>query len=164
MVDYTNPITTTFEMQRTSIEQSRKAFQRTADFHQTVSEAFVDGLESQETAQQRAVELHQEAVHSSLDAVEANVPGSETAVADVREAVDEQYDVLLENHAEAFEALADEFEEGVAAYDGMTALDFVGAFDPDHVGRAVECDAEHVEPATEVRAGRRGPNRNHASR
>jgi hypothetical protein len=39
----------------------------------------------------------------------------------------------------------------------------VGLLDAEHVRRAVECDAEHVEPAAEVRTRRRRPDGDHAT-
>ena len=150
-MDYTTPITTTFELQRTTIEQSQQALQRSFELQQSVNQAVVDSFETQEAAQQRAVELQQEAVHSALDAIEANVPGA-TNVPEVREAVDEQYDLLLDNHAEAFEAVASEFEEGVAAYDDL-AEDYIAALD-EQIDLLVEAheeiEAQSVEGAEQL--------------
>ena len=113
MVDYTAPVTTTFELQRQTIEQGTQALHRTVELQQRMNDAMVDGIESSETAQRRLVELQQDAIHQTMDAVEANVPGVEGNLEDIRAAVDEQFDLLLENHAEAFDTLSEEVEEGI---------------------------------------------------
>ena len=128
MVDYTTPITTTFEMQRKSIEQGQQALHRTVEMQKQFSGAFADGLESTESAQRRLVELQQETIHQTLDAIEANVPGADTGTEEVREVVDDQFEQLLANHEEAFDVLAEELDEGMTTYDEMTAdyLDALG--------------------------------------
>jgi len=125
---YTTPVTTVFEMQRRTIEQSQQAVKQSLEFQQNVSQAMVDSLDSQESAQRRGVELTQTMFHSYLDAVEAAVPGVEGSVEEVRATVDEQVEFLLENHAEAFETVEAEFEEGIGAYDELSE-DYVAALD-----------------------------------
>ncbi|WP_324760289.1 hypothetical protein [Haloarcula montana] len=120
MVDYTTPVTTAFEMQRASIEQSQKALEQSFEFQKNVNEAVIDSLDTQESAQRRGVELSKTAFHSYLDAIEATVPGVAGSVDEVRQAVDEQYDFLLENHAEVFDNVENEMVEGADAYDDMT--------------------------------------------
>lgn len=128
MVDYTTPLTTTFELQRQSIKQGQKAFFQTVDAQKRISDAVVDGLDSTESAQRRLVELQQEAVHDTLDAIEANMPGVEEPTEDVRETVDEQFAQLLDGHEEAFDALSGELDDGIATYDEMTD-DYVEALE-----------------------------------
>ncbi len=120
MSEYTTPVTAAFEMQRQSIEQSRKAVEQTVEFQKTVTDAFVGSLDSQESAQRRGVELAQTAFHGYLDAVESAVPGVTPTVEEVRATVDEQYEFLLENHAEAFDNVEHELVESVDAYDDLT--------------------------------------------
>jgi len=117
MTEYTTPINSVFEFQRTAIEQSQHAVERSVEFQQSVNEAVLDGLDSQESAQRQGVELNRTAVHSYLDAIEATVPGAAGTFDDVREVVDEQYDTLLENHTEAFDSVAEEVERGIEVYD-----------------------------------------------
>ena len=120
MADYTNPVETTFELQRRSIEQSQEALEQTITFPTRVGEAAVDSLDSQESVQRNAVEFQQEAIHSLLDAVEETFPGVETSTEDVREVVDDQYGSVLEAHAELFENLSNSLDEGVGAYDELS--------------------------------------------
>jgi len=91
----TTPITTAFEAQRATIEQSQRAFEHSVEFQRT-------------------------AVHSYLDAVESTVPGASAAAEELRAAVDEQFEFLLDNHAEVFESVAAEYEDGLAAHDELT--------------------------------------------
>ncbi|PSQ28316.1 hypothetical protein BRD06_04205 [Halobacteriales archaeon QS_9_67_15] len=145
---YTTHITTAFEMQRATIEQSQRAFEQTLDFQQTVNEAVVNGFDSQESAQRRGVELSQTVLHSYLDIVESSVPGAAGSVDEVRAAVDEQFDFLLENHAEVFETVAAEYEQGIDAYDELTA-DYVEAVD-EQVEMLVEAHEELESQSVDV--------------
>ena len=148
MVDYTTPVTTAFEMQRATIEQSQKALEQTVSFQQTVNEAFVDSLDTQESAQRCCVELSKIAFHSYLDAVEPTMPGMAGTVEEVRTAVDEQYDFLLENHAEVFENVESEMLEGAEAYDEMSD-DYVTAVD-DQLSMLVEAHEELEGQSVEI--------------
>ena len=150
MVDYTTPVTTAFEMQRATIEQSQKALQQSVSFQKNVNEAVIDSLDTQESAQRRGVELSKTAFHSYLDAVEATVPGMGGTIDEVRQAVDEQYDYLLENHAEAFDNVESEMLEGVEAYDEMTE-DYVTAVD-EQMTLLVEAHEELESQSVEVAA------------
>lgn len=120
MVDYTQPIKTTFEMQRKSLEQGQQALERTFGLQNRVGEAAVDGLETQESVQRNAVELQKEFVHNVLDSVEANVPGTEEMVVELRDMLDDQYDVVLDSHEELFANLTGDVEEGIEAVDEMS--------------------------------------------
>jgi len=148
MVDYTTPVTTAFEMQRATIEQSQKALEQGVSFQKNVNEAVIDSLDTQESAQRRGVELSKTAFHSYLDAVEATMPGMAGTVDEVRQAVDEQYDFLLENHAEVFDNVESEMLEGVEAYDEMTE-DYVTAVD-EQVALLVEAHEELESQSVEV--------------
>src|SRR6056297_1519469 len=120
MVDFTQPVKTTFELQRKSLEQGQQALEQTVDLQQRVGDAAIDGLDASESVQRSAVELNQDLVHSVLDAIEANVPGTEDTLVELRDGLDEQYDALLENHEELFANLTDEVEDGVANVDEMS--------------------------------------------
>ncbi|WP_276273471.1 hypothetical protein [Haloarcula litorea] len=148
MVDYTTPVTTAFEMQRATIEQSQKALEQSFTFQQNVNEAVIDSLDTQESAQRRGVELSKTAFHSYLDAVEATVPGAAGTVDEIRRAVDEQYDFLLENHAEVFDNIESELVEGVDAYDDMTE-DYLAAVE-EQVDMLVEAHEELESQSVEV--------------
>lgn len=120
MVDYTQPVKATFEMQRKSLEQGQRALKQGVEMQTQFSKAAVDSLDSQESFQRSAVELQQDLVHSFLDSVEANVPGMDEQVYELREMVDEQYTALLESHEELFVSLTGEMEQSVDAADEMS--------------------------------------------
>lgn len=128
MVDYTSPITATFELQRQTIEQSQEALEQGIEFQKDFNQAMVNGLDGQEDAQRRVVELQREALLNTLETVETNIPGAEDATAEVRSTVDEQFDMLLENHEEAFENIASGIEDGTQSYDEFVA-DYLDALD-----------------------------------
>lgn len=155
MVDYTSPITATFELQRQTIEQSQEALEQGIEFQKDLNEAVVDGLDGQEDAQRRVVELQREAVLNTLEAVEANVPGSEDAMAEVRDTVDEQFAQLLENHEEAFESIAAGIEDSTNTYDEF-ASEYLAALN-DQLGTVIDAhedlEAQSVEAAEEVTDG-----------
>lgn len=140
MVDYANPLTATFELQRQTITQSQEALSQGVEFQQRFSEAFLSGLEGQESAQRQTVALQKEAIHNTLDVVDENVPGVDTVTDDAREMVDEQFEQLLDNHEEAFDALAEELEAGTDTYDEL-ALDYLDTVD-DQIGMLMEAHAE----------------------
>lgn len=121
MVDYTTPVTTAFEAQRATIEQSQQAVEEGVEFQKRMNDVVLGSLESQESVQRRGVELSQTAIHTYLDALESSMPGVEPAIEELRGTVDEQFEFLLENHAEAFDAAEAELGEGVDTYDEMSA-------------------------------------------
>lgn len=152
MVDYTSPITATFELQREAIKQSQKALEQGIEFQQEFSKAVVDGLEGQEGAQRRVLEMQRDALFTTLDTLEENVPGTEGATEEIRATVDEQFDQLLENYEEAFEEVTAELGEGVESYDEF-ALDYLEAVD-DQLDMVIDAhedlEAQSVEAAEQV--------------
>jgi len=152
MVDYTQPVRATFELQRKSLEQGQEALEQTVDFQRRVGEAAVDSLNAQESVQHSAVELHQEVLFGALDAIETNVPGAEDAVVDLREGLKEQYDVLLDNHGELFANMSKEIEESVDNVEEFSD-DALEAFDEqlDLLFEAhEELEAQSVDAAEEI--------------
>ena len=140
MVDYTTPVTTVFEMQRATIEQSQKALEQSVSFQQNVNEAVIESLDTQESAQRRGVELSKTAIHSYLDAVEATVPGAASMTGQLRETVDGQFDSLYQAHEEAFEMTEGEVAKGVDAYDEMV-VDYLAAMN-DQIEALLEAHEE----------------------
>jgi hypothetical protein len=116
-MNYTDPVTTTFELQRQTVESGQRALEAGVESQRRVAAAVVDGMETAGTTQRRTVELSRQAVHSTLDAVATGLPGMDAAVEDLRGTVDESYDLLLENHAEAFEGAVSEYESSLEATD-----------------------------------------------
>lgn len=145
MTEYTTPITTTFELQRTALKQGQRTIESGMEFQKRMNEAVLDGFDSQEAAQRRTIELTQSAMHSYLDAVEATVPGGASGVEEIRDTVDEQFATLDEGNAEAFDVVGDEFETGVEAYDQL-ATDYLSALE-EQIDLVLEAN-EEVEGQT----------------
>jgi thiamine kinase-like enzyme len=120
MSEYTTPISTAFELQRTAIKQSQEAFERSLALQRDVSDAMLDGLDGTEEGQRATVELAHRSILAYLDAVEASVPGSAGSVREVRRTVDEQFEELLATHAEAFDAAEEEWGRGADSYEELT--------------------------------------------
>lgn len=116
-MDYTDPVTTTFELQRQTIERSQRALEQGVETQRRFAEAVVGGMETTETTQQRTVELSRQATHSTLDAMASGLPGMGEALEELRGTVDESYEMLLESHAQAFDSAVSEYESGLDATD-----------------------------------------------
>ncbi len=121
MSEYTTPISTAFELQRSSIKQSHRALENSVDMQKQFNAAVLDSFDSTEEAQKKGVELTRTALHSYLDAVEASMPGVGGSVEEFRASIDEGFDAFAENHAEAFDTVEAEVEKGTEAYDEMLA-------------------------------------------
>ena len=152
MVDYTNPVETTFEMQRRSIKQGQQAMEQTLLLPARVGEATVEGLDGQESLQRRFVEFQQESLHSVLDAIDEAVPGAAASTDEVRAAVDDQYEMLLDNHAEFFENLERSVEEGFDAYDELSeeSIEALSELIESMVEAHEELEAQSVEATEQV--------------
>lgn len=98
--DY-SPLTNAFELQQTTIEQSREAFERIVEFQLQMSEAAISGTEVTGELYRQGIEMDRRALHSYLDAVEATLPRSGDAVAQIRDTIEEQFDQLEEQQQEA---------------------------------------------------------------
>lgn len=120
MTNYTNPIQTTFELQRRSLEQGQQAIEQSFDVGHQISDSLIAGLESQEQFQRQLVELNHDTVSSVLDAIDG-LPGADVAVEDLRENIDAGYDELLAGHEDAFDSISEELETGSDSYDDLTA-------------------------------------------
>lgn len=110
-----DPVRTAFDIQRRTIEGSRRLLAEGVRYHREFAAAFADGLESIDESQQRSLELTRRGIHASLDAVSVTVPGSGDAVAAARDAVDEQFEVLEASRRDAFDAVGGTLEDGVDA-------------------------------------------------
>jgi hypothetical protein len=103
-------VSSVFEMQRTMIEQNRKAVSQFMDVQRAASESFVEGLEGLKRIQEQNVELTQDAVHAYFDTLE-QLPG-DADFDEARELVDENFDTLEEAHAEAWAGVLESIEDG----------------------------------------------------
>lgn len=120
MSEYTTPISTAFELQRSTIKQGQRVFEHSVEMQQNMNQAFLGNMGTQEDAQRQSVELSRKTLHTYLNTVEATVPGLAGPVNEIRTTVDEQYDALLDAHGDSFETAEGELETGFDTYEEMT--------------------------------------------
>lgn len=118
-----NTTTPLFELQRTAIEQNRKAFHETVEAQKTAFNSLVDGIEANRELTERNADLSRSALLAYVDAVETVLPEDATDFAEVREAVDDGYETWTDSQADAWDQLVaavtdsgDAYEEIADAY------------------------------------------------
>jgi len=116
----TNAFTPLFELQRTMIDQNRKALHEGVRAQQSAVEALHESFEGQETLAERNAELSRSAIHAYVDAVEDVLPEDAAEFGEIREAVDEGFDAVEESQADAWTAMVDAVEESNVAYEELT--------------------------------------------
>jgi len=128
MSQLNSPVSTMFDVQRTAIEQSRKAMTQTIEAQQQFAESMMD-FDAAKQMNGRGYEAAHTMVDAYFDAIEATVPAEQaTALEDVRTTMLDQLDALEANQTEALETfeatVADATEltnEGLDAF--LAALD-----------------------------------------
>lgn len=147
MTSYTTSITTAFDLQRSTIEQSQQALSNTVEFQKRFNDVVLDSVGTVEETQQQGLELTRTAIHNYLDAVETTVPGAADSLDldEIRATVDEQFAQLASSHAEAFDAYEAQLSEGADAYDEFTT-DYLAAVN-EQIDRLLEAH-EDVEAQT----------------
>jgi len=101
-------------MQRTLIDQNRKAFADSVEAQKTAIESFADGVEDSKTLTERNVELSKSATHAYIDALETAVPADVADFDDLRATVDEGYEAVEQSQAEAWDAVHEAVEHSNA--------------------------------------------------
>lgn len=121
MSDRTSPISTVFELQRKSIEQSQTLAERSLDVPRTLTETFANGVGTQRKTQERTIELGRTSINTVLDTVESASPaGSEDTLDDLRNAVDDAFDTVLEQQDQAYDTVDQQFDETLEQYDEIS--------------------------------------------
>jgi len=149
----TNPFSSAFEMQRTMIDQSRRAVETGVDAQRTAVETWFGSFESAKSVQQSGVTLSKTAIEAYLDSLTTVFP--EESVAELEAAVDEQFEAVDEIHEDAWVSFLEGLDEAEATYDEMSEMqlellaegfDTLEQFQSD----AVETTEEVVESAEEL--------------
>jgi hypothetical protein len=109
-------MTPLFEMQRTMINQNRKAIEDGIEAQKTAMSAMVDGIESSRDLAERNVELSRSTMHDYLDAVENVTPEDATDFDALRESVDESFEAFEEGQSGAWESMHETIEESNVAF------------------------------------------------
>lgn len=125
MMERTNPIETMFELQRQSIEQSRRAFEQSIDLTQSTTHAARDSVDTQRSIQEHNAELTKRALHTYIDVFEAATPRARETVraenqdpfAESHEAVDKGFDAFDDITDDAWKAYKRAVEGNVEASD-----------------------------------------------
>lgn len=118
---YTNPIETTFELQRQSLKQGQALLTQGVDVQQQVGKSVIAGIESQEQFQRRFVEFNQDAVTDTLEILE-ETSGLDSEDSELRANLDDGYDELLSRHAELFDTITKELgEHGIDPSEELSA-------------------------------------------
>jgi uncharacterized phage infection (PIP) family protein YhgE len=117
---YTLPISTAFELQRTALEESRRAVDATLGLQEGINRSVVSSVESQERIQRRLLSMQQVTIHRIARRVEERSPGPPNVTAELLDVVDEQFNQLYQSHAELFDGISTELENGTDAYDEAT--------------------------------------------
>jgi len=117
---YTLPISTAFELQRTALEESRRAVDATLGLQEGINRSVASSVESQERIQRRLLSIQQVTIHRIARRVEKQSPGPPNVTAELLDVVDEQFNQLYQSHAELFDGISAELENGTDAYDEAT--------------------------------------------
>ncbi|WP_338742107.1 hypothetical protein [Haloplanus salilacus] len=133
----TNPFSSAFEMQRTMIDQSRRAAETGIDAQRAAIETWFDSFESAKSVQQSGVTLSKSAVNAYLDGLATVLP--EESVEELEAAVDEQFEAVDEIHEDAWQSFLEGLDEAEATYDELTEMQ-------------LELVAEGFDAAEEVQA------------
>lgn len=107
---YTNPIKTTFELQRQSLKQGQNLLTQGVEIQRQAGKSVISGIESQEQFQRRVVEFNQDAVTDVLEILE-ETSGLDSADSGLQTNIDESYEELLSRHAELFDNITKELGE-----------------------------------------------------
>lgn len=120
MTDYTQPLTTAFELQRKTLKQNQKAAEQLLTLNQNIADPTQNAFKTQESLQRTPIEFHQQFTNAALNTIEENVPETDDTLTEFRTAVNDQYETLLENHKDAFETITDELENTLDDATGVT--------------------------------------------
>jgi hypothetical protein len=114
-----NAFTPIFEMQRTMVEQSRKAVLDSIESQNVAFETLTEGMESSRSLGERSTELTRSAAHAYVDAVEGSMPADagEFDFEELHRTIDESFDAYEQGQDETIDALVAAVEESNAAYE-----------------------------------------------
>jgi uncharacterized phage infection (PIP) family protein YhgE len=146
------PIEAAFELQRTALEEGRRAADASIGMQDSVNRSVVSGVESQHRIQRRLLSMQQVSLHRLARRVEERSPGPPNVTAEMLEVIDEQYDQLYESQQDLFDGLSQELENGTEAYEEL-ALDSLAALDEQlELLRAAteQLEAQSIEAAEQL--------------
>jgi division protein CdvB (Snf7/Vps24/ESCRT-III family) len=110
-------MTPVFEMQRTMIEQNRKAITDGFEAQKAAVKTMVDSMGGSQELAERNVELTRSATHAYFDAVESAMPEDAAEFDELRASLDEGFDTFEDSQAEAWSAMQEAMEESGTTYE-----------------------------------------------
>ncbi|WP_248896895.1 hypothetical protein [Haloplanus halobius] len=113
-----NPFSSAFELQRTMIDQTRRAAETSLDVQRTATETWFDAAESFQSVQQSGVTLSKTAIEAYLDGLKSVLP--EESVVELEAAVDEQFEAVDEINEDAWQSFLQSLEEAEASLDELS--------------------------------------------
>jgi hypothetical protein len=146
----TNPFRSAFEMQRTMIDQSRRAVETGVDVQRTAVETWMDSAESTKSMQKSGLTVSQSAVEAYLDGLKSMVP--EESVAELEAAVDEQFAAVDEIHEDAWHSFVEGLDETEVTYDEMTEMQLDLLAESFDALEQLQADAEEMAEEAAVSA------------
>jgi len=138
----TNPFSSAFQLQRTMIEQTRRAAETGVDTQRSAVETWFGSFESVKSAQRSGVTLSKTAIEAYLDGLKSVYP--EESVAELEAAVDEQFEAVDEIHEDAWQSFLQGLDEAEATYDELSEMQLELLADGFDAVEQVQAEAEET--------------------
>ncbi|MFB6079995.1 MAG: hypothetical protein ABEJ81_03180 [Haloferacaceae archaeon] len=111
MSEATTPFAAMMELQRRSIDESRRALHRSVEIGKRANRIALGGIESGKSVQHGSNDVARVLVEAYADAVAETMPGDEKAQRNLKAVIDDQFDALDEMNAETWDAFHEAMEE-----------------------------------------------------
>lgn len=115
MSDTTTPFAAMVDMQRRSIEQSRRALHRSVEIGKQANRIALDGLESSKSVQREGSDVARVLAEAYADAMAGAMPGDDRALRNLESVLDDQFEAVDEVNAQTWDAIHDAMEENARA-------------------------------------------------
>lgn len=119
MSQTTAPFGAMFRLQRRSLEQGQRAFERGLDVQHQMTDAFLDAMDVQKSTQKKGVDVLRSATGAYLDTVASTMPGDSAAVEHAHDAVDDQFEAFDALHTQMWDAVERTVTGGADAFDAV---------------------------------------------
>ncbi|GAB6862742.1 hypothetical protein JCM17092_28310 [Haloplanus litoreus] len=137
-----NPLSSAFQLQRTMIEQTRRAAETGVDVQRSAMETWFGSFESVKSAQKSGVTLSKTAIDAYLESMKSVFP--EESVAELEAAVDEQFEAADEIHEDAWQSFLQGLDEAEATYDEVTEMQLELLADSFDAFEQIQSEAEET--------------------
>lgn len=141
-----SPMAGMTQMQRRSLEQSRRFFHLGIENQRAMLDLFAGGLEAGESMQRKSADTMRNGMESMVRSMESTIPGGRGAFGPFVEAMDRQFDLSDEAIENAWESYEGSVEDGVEAFESF--LEQYGESVDDSFDRYLDL-LDDVEPSTQ---------------